>query len=197
MRQLDDFNDFAGSAGGSGNGGGGGAQGDFLARERELLGDEFGPTPAGLPSSSDFDSSGSASRFPELDIAPTAAAAASRPSSDFVSSFERDPPKKSKPQQASVAFDDDEDDEDHQLPAGGNDEVQQFQSNYPDLDLYPAQQAAPQQQQQQQVRPSLSSFPLSLTSQSCQNGYSSEGAYSQPAYTSAPTPAEPESDAIR
>jgi len=130
-----------------------------------------------LPSSSDFtdgNAGGGSGGFPEFESSAPATSN-SRPSNDFVSSFERDPPKQQK--QATVAIDDDEDDDD--APgggSGGNDAVQQFQSQYPDLDLYPAQTSQPQQSQ---------------------NGYSSEPAYSQPAYTSAPTPAEPESDAIR
>ena len=146
--QLDDFNDFAPSSGAASGGG----QGDFLARERELLGDEFGPTPTGLPSSSDFNEKSSG--FPEFESSAPSATQNSRPSSDFVSSFERDPPKQ---QSASVAIDDDDEDEDDLVGGGGaaavggnDDAVQQFQSQYPDLDLYPAQPQQTQSQPSQQ-----------------------------------------------
>ena len=146
--QLDDFNDF--SAGPTSSSAAG-QQGDFLARERELLGDEFGPTPTGLPSASDFQDPSSASRshFPELDDAAAPSNGAARPASnDFVSSFQRDPAPSAKPNSASVAIDDDDDDDDlmgggaRAAPAAEREDdsaVQQFQSQYPDLQLYPPQ----------------------------------------------------------
>lgn len=193
---LDDFNDF--SAGPTSSSAAG-QQGDFLARERELLGDEFGPTPTGLPSASDFQDPPSASRshFPELDDAAGAASAtAARPSNnDFVSSFQRDPAPSAKPNSASVAIDDDDDDND--LMGGGapaapateredDSAVQQFQSQYPDLQLYPPQDE--------------SSNNAYASSQSHQNGYSQQPSAfgGQPSYSSTPVPAaEPESEAIR
>lgn len=152
--QLDDFNDFSGAPAS-----GGGSQSDFLARERELLGDEFGPTPAGLPNASDFNEkqTSSGSGFPALDDdilsggSPAPAAAAnnqqSRMSNDFLSSFERDPPAK----QTSVAVENDEDEDD---------DLNKFQNQYPDIAPYqPVSHATPQPpQQQQQVGHSLDEY---------------------------------------
>ena len=102
-----------------------------------------------MPSASDFQEPSSASRshFPELDDA--ASTGAGRPSNnDFVSSFQRDPAPSAKPNSASVAIDDDDDDDDlmgggpRAAPAAEREDdsaVQQFQSQYPDLQLYPPQ----------------------------------------------------------
>lgn len=179
---LDDFNEFSGPSSGD--------QGDFLARERELLGDEFGPTPTNVPNVSELSkgSGGAAGAFPDLDDefggpAPSRLAGGNN-SNDFVSSFERDPPKNSN--SASVAIGDDDDDDADLMGgagSGGNDEaVQQFTSQYPDLQLYPAQD------QYQQQAPAASS----------PNGYSGQtSSYAQPSYSSNSAPTEPESEAIR
>ena len=150
--QLDDFNDFAAPSGGS--------QSDFLARERELLGEEFGPTPGGLSSANDFNEKPrGSSAFPSLDddddlgrtsspkvTSPTSSSAArhaAKPSSDFVSSFQRDPPPAVKPSSSVAIANDDED--------GDNDNdtaMLHFQSQYPDLQPYPDTQiSAPAPQQ--------------------------------------------------
>jgi len=168
---LDDFNDFSAPSGDS--------QGDFLARERELLGDEFGPTPTGVPNASEFNDQQHQSKgsFPELDdmgSSSNSKTPASAPSDDFMSSFERDPAPAAAPaatsHSASVAVDDDDDDDAA---------VQQFQSQYPDVQIYPpVQSETPQPPQQQQQ----------------QNGFSSGPSYQSSTFASS---TEPESDAVR
>lgn len=159
-QQLDDFNDFSSPSGG----GGGGAQGDFLARERELLGDEFGPTPTGIPSAGDFedDDKKARSSFPELDgddFKSPPATSTGRPSNDFMSSFERDSPAApaaaastgSGPSLTSAKVE--EDDDDDGISAGLQQDINKFQSQYPDLQVYPpADQQQQQQSSQYQVR---------------------------------------------
>lgn len=140
-RQLDDFDDFSAPAGG--------AQGDFLARERELLGDEFGPTPTNIPSSGDFENKPRTS-FPSLDgdddglntASNAAPPSASRPSNDFVSSFEREQPAASS---VSAKVEEDDEHDDAMLHA----DINKFQTQYPDLQVYPA---VDQQQSSHQVR---------------------------------------------
>lgn len=169
-QQLDDFNDYSAPSGGS--------QGDFLARERELLGDEFGPTPTDLPSASEFEDKpkGSSTTFPELDDMPSSGAAAPSTTAaktandDFMSSFERDPapeePSSStgsaqKSQNATVVTDDGDDQDDA---------VQQFESQYPDVQIYPAvQQPEPVQPTQQEYQVSRSGVcaPVTCTRKPC------------------------------
>lgn len=145
--QLDDFDDFSTPAAG------GAAQGDFLARERELLGDEFGPTPTNIPTAGDFDEKPRTS-FPALDgngdddiltSPPAASASASRPSNDFMSSFERDQPAAPSASQSISAKveEDDGDDDDAMLHA----DINKFQTQYPDLQVYPAVDQQPPQHQ--------------------------------------------------
>jgi hypothetical protein len=130
--QLDDFDDFSAPAGAAG------AQGDFLARERELLGDEFGPTPTNIPSTADFEDKPRTS-FPSLDggdsddilKSPPAAGHSSRPSNDFMSTFERDQPAAAAPASNSVSakVEDDDEHDDSMLHA----DINKFQTQYPDL----------------------------------------------------------------
>lgn len=142
-QQLDDFDDFSAPTGGSAG------QGDFLARERELLGDEFGPTPTDLPSTGDFDEKPSRSSFPALDGDDSDnKPAASRPSNDFISSFERDQPAAPAASSISAKVEEDDDDDAHD-DAMLHADINKFQTQYPDLQVYPA--VDQQQQQSQQV----------------------------------------------
>lgn len=120
--QLDD--DF-----GASTGAGGGT--DWLAREREMLGDTFGDAPAN--SNTDFDHASSA--FPSLDDddedsgfappvqqqqQPQQQQQRTQQRSDFVNSFERDP-----------------------VPAPnvsvtGHDELSAFENQFPEVDTAPA-----------------------------------------------------------